>query len=155
MKYETIMMATDFSRNAQLAFEKAYDLARQLCARLVVLYVQDESTFRMAVKEGLLREDSTNEELQAEVEGLTQMHFSTFFAGYSFTDVEVERLVRRGDPDAVIVECAKTLNADLIVIGMRGAGMLGTIKSILLGSVAESLIHKTPCPLMLVKLEHT
>ena len=155
MRIETILIPTDFSRNAQLAFQSAYDLARQVCAKLYVLHVQDESTIRTAVKEGLLNDYSTDEELHAEVERLIQMRFSAMLAGHSPHEVAIEHLSRRGDADAVIVAYAREINADLMVVGMRGAGMIEKIKSLVLGSVAESLIQKAPCPVLLVRVDHS
>lgn len=82
MKYKTILVPTDFSPNAQLAFERAYELACQLHAKLYVLHVQDESTLRTAVKEGLLDNFSSDEELQNEVSRLIQMRLSELLAGH-------------------------------------------------------------------------
>ena len=80
------------------------------------------------------------------------MRLSELLAGHCPSEVPVEHLVRRGDADAVIAAYAKEINADLIAVGMRGAGLIENIKTIVLGSVAESLIRKSPCPVLLVRL---
>jgi nucleotide-binding universal stress UspA family protein len=51
MPINTILVPTDFSENAHVAFETACDLALQLGAKLHVLHVQDESALRVAIKE--------------------------------------------------------------------------------------------------------
>lgn len=43
METKTLLVAVDFSENAEAAFEVAYDLARDLHAKLFVLHVQDET----------------------------------------------------------------------------------------------------------------
>lgn len=151
MKIEKILIPTDFSQNAQLAFEHAYELARLAGAKLYVLHVQDENTLRMAVSEGLLGEHSTDKGLEEEIERLLEYRFSTMLAGHSFSELEVERQVVRGDADAVIPVYAREVGADLMVVGMRGTGMLDMFKSVVLGSVAESLIEKSPCPILLIR----
>jgi nucleotide-binding universal stress UspA family protein len=154
MNIEKILIPTDFSQNAQLAFNHAYELARLAGAKLYVLHVQDENTLRMAVAEGLLGDHSTDKELEDEIERLLDFRFSTMLAGHSFPDVEVERLVVRGDADAVIPGYARDIGADLMVVGMRGTGTLDKFKSVVLGSVAESLIAKSPCPILLIRHDH-
>ncbi len=46
------------------------------------------------------------------------------------------------------VSLAKSLGADLIVMGTRG---LAGIKHVLLGSVAERVLRRAPCPVVTVK----
>ena len=56
----------------------------------------------------------------------------------------LETLVEVGDPASVIVNMARTRNADLIVLGRRG---LGTLTGLLLGSVSHKVIQlaNRPC----------
>jgi nucleotide-binding universal stress UspA family protein len=46
----------------------------------------------------------------------------------------------------VLLDEAKS--ADLIVVGNRGRGEL---KSLLLGSVSQELVHHAPCPVLVVR----
>ena len=154
MSIKTILAPTDFSENAQVAFETAFDLALQLGAKLHVLHVQDESMLRTAIKEGLLDECSTDEELRAAVERLTKERFSKMFAAVDCSKVEIEHISRRGDSDKVIADYAREINADMIVIGRRGTGLMQGIISVVLGTVAESLIRKSPCPVLVVRRDH-
>ncbi len=150
MSYKTILVATDFSENAQRAFERAHDLARQLGAKLYVLHAQDESALRTAIKEGLLREDSTDEQLQQAVAQLTEERFSEMMAGIDPSEVAVEHLARRGDPKKIISEFASEIDADLVVVGRRGTSLIDLV----LGSVADSVIRTSPCPVIVVRRDH-
>jgi nucleotide-binding universal stress UspA family protein len=62
--------------------------------------------------------------------------------------VQIHREVLFGEPASCIVEVAKNRSCDLIVIGSRGLGML---KSLLLGSRAQKVIHDADCPVLVVK----
>jgi nucleotide-binding universal stress UspA family protein len=154
MQITNILVPTDFSENAQTAFEVARDLARQLKAKLYLLHVRDASTLRTSIREGLLRADSTDEQLQEAVKRLTEERFSKMLAGLDQSEVEVEHCSRRGDSDAVIIDYAREVSADMIVIGRHGAGVVENIKSAILGSVAESLVRKSPCPVLVVRRDH-
>jgi nucleotide-binding universal stress UspA family protein len=154
MIVKTILVPTDFSENAQVAFEKAYDLARQVGARLYVLHVRDASNLRIAIKEGLLAAESTDEHLEAAVARLTEDRFSKLFADVDRSQVELEHLSRRGDSDATIMGYAKEVSADIIVIGRHGAGVMESFFSAVLGSVAETVIKKSPCPVLVVRRDH-
>jgi nucleotide-binding universal stress UspA family protein len=55
---------------------------------------------------------------------------------------------------AAIIAYAKEIDADMIVIGRHGAGMMENFLSGVLGSVAETLIKKSPCPVLVVRRDH-
>ena len=66
--------------------------------------------------------------------------------------MEVEFLIRKGEPADEVINVAKELSIDLIVVGSQGhtAGESETI-----GSVAQHVLQHAPCPVLLVRpLEH-
>jgi nucleotide-binding universal stress UspA family protein len=54
-----------------------------------------------------------------------------------------------GDPADTVTRRAQELGADLIAMTTHGRTGLGRL---LLGSVAESVIRKAPCPVLLVRV---
>ena len=154
MRFEKILVPTDFSENAHADLEKAYDLARPLQATLYVLHIQDGSALRVAIKEELLSADSTDEQLQTTVHQLIAERFSEVSAGLDRSQLSIECVSRRGRPKAGIVKYAKEINADLVVIGMRGITAMSMVTSAALGSVAESVLRRPPCPTLIVRTEH-
>ena len=60
----------------------------------------------------------------------------------------VETVLGHGEPDAVIVEQAAALGADLIAMGTHGHGWL---ERQVLGSVADHVRHHSDVPLLVVK----
>jgi nucleotide-binding universal stress UspA family protein len=67
-------------------------------------------------------------------------------AGISGTVLQVQ-----GHSIDAIIETAKREGADLIVMGSRG---LGAFKSLMLGSVSDSVLHHAPCPVLVTRGKH-
>jgi nucleotide-binding universal stress UspA family protein len=154
MRIEKILVPTDFSENAQAAFEKACDLARQLGANLFLLHIQDGSALRIAIREELVAADSTDEQLQSAVQQLIEERFSEMSAGLDRFEVSIECTSRRGKPKSGIIRYAEEIGADMVVIGMRGVTAMSMVTSAALGSVAEWVLRRSPSPTLIVRTEH-
>jgi nucleotide-binding universal stress UspA family protein len=59
-----------------------------------------------------------------------------------------EPLVLRGVPYAAIAEAARSVGADLVVLGTHGRT---GVQRLLLGSVAAKVISTAPCPVLTVR----
>jgi nucleotide-binding universal stress UspA family protein len=64
--------------------------------------------------------------------------------------VAVERVTRVGHPFVEILTYAAEQSVDLIVMGTHGRG---PVAHMLLGSVAERVVRKAPCPVLTVRPE--
>jgi nucleotide-binding universal stress UspA family protein len=62
--------------------------------------------------------------------------------------VEVDQHVLEGDPATEILKAAATTNTDVIVLGTHGHTGLTRL---LVGSVAENVMRKAPCPVLTVR----
>lgn len=62
--------------------------------------------------------------------------------------LEVTTDVRPGDPAEEIISLAIAEKADLIVLGNVGKT---NIEYMFMGSVSESVIHKSPCPVLVIR----
>ena len=71
-----------------------------------------------------------------------------FLAGGGRDGVNVERRVLHGSPFVSIARIAKEEDVDIIVMGTHGRSGL---KHILIGSVAEKVVRKSPCPVLVVR----
>jgi len=65
----------------------------------------------------------------------------------SESGVSFQTLVEAGDPAEVLAGVAERLDADLVVAGRRGRGLLSDL---ILGSVSERLAHRCHRPVLLV-----
>lgn len=68
-------------------------------------------------------------------------------AGIDLTGIDVIQVEDVGDPARKLLDYVDKVEADLLIIGRRGAGVL---ERIMLGSVANRVVHDAPCLVMLV-----
>jgi nucleotide-binding universal stress UspA family protein len=68
-------------------------------------------------------------------------------AGLDLDGVDHESSQEIGDPASELVRYCEAVDAGLLVVGRRGAGM---VERLILGSVADRLARDTPCPLVIV-----
>lgn len=62
--------------------------------------------------------------------------------------VRVEGVLLRGRPASAIVEEARSFDADLVVLGSRGHGVIQTM---VLGSTASEVVDGAPCPVLVAR----
>lgn len=134
----TILYPTDFSERSQYALHLACSLARDYGAQLLVLYVAPAPRFHGEIV-ARRQEDGFAEGL---VEQLRQLLPSE-------PGVRVEYLVKEGDAVAEILSVAEEWDCNLIVLGTHGRTGLGRL---LMGSVAEQVVRRAPCPVLTVRM---
>jgi nucleotide-binding universal stress UspA family protein len=133
-----ILHATDYSEQARAAFDLACALARDFGAELVVCHVSPPPI--IASGEGVLVDFPTGEAEQ--MEGRLK-HIQS-----DDPQVRVTHQLLRGDAAKEILRLAGDTKADLIVMGTHGRSGIGRL---VLGSVAEAVMRKAPCPVVTVK----
>lgn len=62
--------------------------------------------------------------------------------------VEITMAVELGQPAPAVVEAAREMDADLIVVGAHGRGFWGRLA---LGSVSDAVVHHSPCSVVVVR----
>lgn len=143
-----ILVPTDFSRTADVAVGYADVLSRALGARLYLLHVVEltDETFATVPREILLT--GSGERIRAYLleQARTRLERLRGRTG------DAEAVVRLGAPREVILDVARELGADLIVLGLRGRT---GITRILVGSVADHIIQHSPVPVLSVRTEAT
>ncbi len=138
----TILHPTDFSERSANAFEVACSLARDSGARLIVLHVLERPVIAYTgVAMAPPAPGPSEEERKALLKRLKQVQPQA-------PAVAVEHRLEQGDPTIGILQVAQETGCDLIVIGTHGRTGLGRL---LLGSVAEQVLRKAPCPVLTVK----
>src|SRR5215207_9128262 len=137
-----ILLATDGSREAELAARSAVGLSKHTGSELHVVHVlalpidtQDPSSFEPEVRTQL--EKRTQERLEELVSGIEAQGGEV--AGSH---------LRVGRPDAEIIDQAELIGAGLIVMGSRG---VGPIRRVLTGSVSDSVVRHAHCPVVVVR----
>lgn len=138
-----ILAATDFSACSHEALEYAGELAKRFSAELHLLHVADDPNTLLPHSGGTIPAAAlanaavqTDEALRRAAEFLEQ-------AGR-----QVHRSVIRGTPFLEIIRYAREHDIDLIVIGTHGRTGL---QQAMIGSVAERVVRKAPCPVLVVR----
>jgi nucleotide-binding universal stress UspA family protein len=134
----TILHPTDFSESSRPAFELACALARDYSAALVVTHVVPPT--------GAFAVDGIAIPLPAEEP--YEAHVRLARVRPADGSVEVEHRLLEGDPITMILKFAEDVKADMIVMGTHGSSGL---MRLLVGSVAEGVMRKAPCPVLTVR----
>jgi nucleotide-binding universal stress UspA family protein len=137
--FKTIVLAVDGSESSDHAVKYAADLAADSGGRIVAVHVNEMVAGRFA---GPVHVDE--DELKAKIR--RQIH-DLSDAGISAKLELVASLV--GGPARVITEAARREQADVIVAGTRGHTALA---GVIVGSVAQRLLHLAPCPVLVVPM---
>ncbi len=143
--YNHILLATDLSTECEQVALRAKDLAQRSEAKLSIVHVMEhppviygggEYTIPMDVN----IEDTLRKEADSLLANLGQK-----------LDVPVSRLhLQLGSAKREIIDLAKKLNVDLIVIGSHGRRGI----QILLGSTAQGVLHTATCDVFSVRISN-
>ncbi|MBI3407810.1 MAG: universal stress protein [Planctomycetes bacterium] len=133
----TILFPTDFSESAQHAFPLACALARDCGAGIVALYVVPPPLGQDQV----LMEQNPDEYYEGPRQALREVRAPD-------QNVRIEHRLEDGDAADEILRVSQEIEAGLIVLGTHGRSGLGRL---LLGSVAEKVLHSATCPVLTVK----
>ncbi len=134
-----ILVPVDGSESSERALARAVELAIAMKTRLVFLFVANVNQLAInACLSGTVLDamQKTGEAILAHAEEIVP------------DGVQTERMLETGSPAPVILDAAETTNADLIVMGSRG---LGLVKGVLLGSVSQYIVENAKCAVMVVK----
>ena len=140
---QTIAVGTDGSDTAAKAVEFAMDMAERYGAKLII------ASAYTPVSEDRLRKEQTdapqeiqwsinpNEDVDATLRAVEEQAKER---GLKYASE-----ARNGDPADILCEIAADNDADVIVVGNKG------MQRRILGSVPNSVSHKAPCSVMIVK----
>ncbi|MBI5137869.1 MAG: universal stress protein [Nitrospirae bacterium] len=142
MKFERILFPTDFSDHAAHAQRYAVSLASQYGAHLHVIHVAQ--LFSYVVDFGV---DSSTQ-YESVLHSLREM-MDKLLDELAEAPFAVTGEVLQGDPVKEICRAAREDDSDLIIIGTHGRTAL---EHVLLGSIAEKVVRKAPCPVLSVRM---
>jgi nucleotide-binding universal stress UspA family protein len=140
-----ILCPVDFSDFSRHALEHAAAIARWYDAEVVALHVgptpPQMSPPPVCGVSAVLPVDVVAEEQRL------MRELDTFVQPYAMRVRALGRRVEIGGPVWQILECAKELSTDLIVMGTHGHS---GFERLMLGSTTERVLRKAPCPVLTV-----
>lgn len=144
-----VLVAIDSSPNAQRALETAADLAKGMKAELRIAHVVYVPTlfWSMGVPGSAVPTDKIEEDAEAVARQLLAKALK-FARDAGVSNPKDELVTDLVSPAQGIVQLADHDGADIIVIGTRGNG---GFKKLLLGSVANSVLHYAGCSVLVTQ----
>ncbi len=140
---KTIIVGIDGSTHSDHAAALAVSMARGTGAKLHVVNVMRPADGWWGIGEATPAPAGMDQSLkEAQRELLAETIGKLDLSGLdhdTYTDI--------GDPAGVLVGYAERVGADVLIIGKRGAGL---IERLIIGSVANRVVHDAPCPVLLV-----
>jgi nucleotide-binding universal stress UspA family protein len=142
-KLDLILVPTDFSSLSCETFSWAALLANKFSAKILIVHViSNRAAVELTDQPGNPWEKVLEREDNAMIENFQSCLSSEFKQA-----VETQTLVEVGQAADRLIESAKEKKADLIVMATHGRTGLSHA---LMGSVAEKVVRKAPCPVLTV-----
>jgi universal stress protein A len=138
MNVKKILFPTDFSHAGDAALSLATSLARDSGATLLIAHVEEPLQGYAGTDMYYGMPEPVTDDLKKLLDDVVP------------TDpaVAYEHRLLEGSPAQVIANLAESENVDLIVMGTHGRGGLTRL---LMGSVAEAVVRRAPCPVLTYK----
>jgi len=141
---KNVLVATDFSVEAEAALNYGRTLARAFDATLHLLHVADNLYLRLGSDTFI-----PPPELQADVEEAARKQLHALLIDNDAVPLRTRPIVMVStSPTLAIVEYATSAGIDLIVMGTHGRG---PVAHFFMGSVAERVVRTAPCPVLTVR----
>jgi len=142
LSLKNILICTDFSENADFAFDFALNLAGHYPGSVLhVLHVLPEPAAQFW--RGYINEvDNVEDKAREEINALFASYKNRAPAG-----CELQAVVRFGKPGEEILAYAKSVSSDMIVVGRQGRG------AIFFGNTAAHVAKSAACPVLVLPLD--
>ena len=134
-----IVVGTDFSAGSHRALARAAELARRHRAALHVVHAASRIPRALTLRFSSANDDKLRESLDAEVDKLRR------------ASVDAHAHLMTGEPVKCLTAKARTVSADLVVVGTRGNSVLAEM----IGSTAERLLASNGARVLLVRRSAT
>ncbi len=147
-----ILIAIDYDPAAQKVAEAGFDLAKAMNAQTILLHVVSVATYYSSLNYspimgfgGFSNSYAVETNTLEEIKKAAQIFLDK--SKEHLGDAKIGTIVKDGDFGETILSTAKELNADIIVMGTHSRRGLDKI---LMGSVAENVLHHSPVPLFII-----
>ncbi len=142
--FKEIIVPTDFSEHSLRALDYAVEIAERFGSELKIIYVIEPLLQAADVSWTSVDFEQLNRTHKLSAEKQLQQLVDERLP----QDLPADTEIRFGKPFVEILKYAREENADLIVMATHGRG---AIAHILMGSTAEKVVRKAPCPVLTVK----
>ncbi|NWF97633.1 MAG: universal stress protein [Nitrospirae bacterium] len=134
-----ILCPYDFSEISEKALIEAANFASLFGSELDVIHVLPEFISNKKIKKKIRYDELLKPLYEETINNILEI--------LKKNNINANSFVYEGEPSEKIILHAKRKDMDLIVIGARG---LGLIKGLLIGSVTDSVLKKSDCPVLII-----
>lgn len=147
-----VLIALDYNPTAQKVAETGYNLAKAMHAQVILLHVTSDASYYSSLNYspimGFGGFNSVDTVQTDNVEGLRKVAQDYLDKSKKHLgDEKIETIVKSGILGETILNTASEASADIIVMGTHSRRGL---EKILLGSVAENVLHHSSIPLLII-----
>jgi len=146
IELKKILVGCDFSADSDQAFNHALSLAQEFEAELHLVHVIETPVQPNLIKE----ETSVPIEIQEDYQNLLIGKLKDMIPEEAANWCNPRTSILEGWPYEELVKYASTRDIDMIVLGVRGHGL---VKTLFLGSTTDRVIRNSPCPVLSVSLK--
>ncbi|MFV0560018.1 MAG: universal stress protein [Enterococcus sp.] len=143
-QYKKIMVAVDGSAEAELAFQKAVNVAQRNDSELLLAHVIDTRAFQTVSSfDGTLAEQASD---------MAKQTLATYEENANKEGVtKISTVIEYGSPKSLIAkEIPAKYDVDLILLGATG---LNAVERLFIGSVSEYVIRNASCDVLVVRTD--
>lgn len=144
-KYKKVLFCTDFSANSNCAFDYAFGIAKRDEGVLYILHVIPANPHQYDLERHLTKTEL--DRIKATLQEDRDKMFADQYLSHIRDKSHVKVVTVSGREDEKIIEFAKEEHIDIIVIGTHGRT---GIEHVLIGSVAEKIIRRSPVPVFVI-----
>jgi nucleotide-binding universal stress UspA family protein len=145
LSIKSVLVPTDFSDASEAALNYGRGLAEAFGASLHLVHVMEDLLAHAWAAEVYV---ASAPNLREEIERESRLRLETMLPEAERERLRAQVALLAGNPFIEIIRYAKANDIDLIVMGTHGRG---PIAHMLLGSVAEKVVRKSPCPVLTVR----
>jgi nucleotide-binding universal stress UspA family protein len=145
MAVQEILVPVDFRTGSRRALEHTLQSFGSEGVKICALHVIDQRLLEHTLA---LYPDAEEADIVARLRQQAQTHFDTLIADLQADKMEIELLTVEGTPFLKIVQMARDLDVDMIVMTVRRGP--DHLEQFLFGSTAERVMRITPCPILIV-----
>lgn len=145
-KPKRILIGCDFSKVSTLAFEYGLSLAQEFQAELHLVHVVEPPDYRHLDRSGL----EYGKDISADFLDHLTRKLEKLMPDDARHWCTPKTILLRGKPDEKLIDYADSNNIDMIVLGVRGQGL---VEKMLVGSTTDRVIRRSTCPVLSVCLK--
>ncbi|KAF1086249.1 Universal stress protein [Sporotomaculum syntrophicum] len=131
-----ILCPTDFSENAEQAFEYLLGMASKGVKKITLMHVQDQTISKYLGD----RLDELNRIDDERLQNLKQRL-------QSISNAEVNTEIKHGNPSVEVLKTVQEIGVQLVIMGSQGRGF---VKELFLGSVSHNIVRQADASVLLI-----